>query len=64
MKVQCQAVRDKPSVSRVELFDSLMTISSFTKALANKVMLLPTEKLVEGGNEDATKNTQHFSTKQ
>lgn len=64
MKVQCQAARGKPSVSRVELFDSLMTISSFTKALATKVLLLSTEKSEEGGNDYVTKNAQHFSTKQ
>jgi len=38
MEVQNQAARDKPSVSRVELFDSLMSIS-YDKSLSKKSSL-------------------------
>lgn len=53
MEVQNQAARDKPSVSRVELFDSLMTISSMTKDLAKKVLCSSRDKSKEGGKNDA-----------
>lgn len=53
MEVQNQAARDKPSVSRVELFDSLMSISSMTKALAKKVLCSSGDKSKEGGKNDA-----------
>jgi len=62
MEVQVQAARDKPSVSRVDLFDSLMTISFMTKALANQVLMISEEKIIEGGTDNATKNTQHTRT--
>jgi hypothetical protein len=63
MEVQNQAARDKPSVSRVELFDSLMSISSMTKALAKKVLCSSRDKSKEGGKNDAYKDTQCTSTK-
>lgn len=57
-----KTVRDKPSVSKVEIFDSLLTISSLTKALAEEVMLLDgvTKK---GGKNDGEKGSFNLSSK-
>jgi len=56
-----KTVRDKPSVSKVEIFDSLLTISSLTKALAEDVMLL--ERIEDdGGNDDESTNTLNLSS--
>lgn len=63
MTTNAEVARGTPLVSKVELFDSLMTISSVTKALAKQVLLLSTENKAEGGNKDA-KKTQHFSSEQ
>ncbi|HPM75180.1 MAG TPA: hypothetical protein PLA71_05610 [Saccharofermentans sp.] len=63
MEVQNQAAKDKPSVSKVELFDSLMSISSMTKALAKKILRSSGDKSKEGGKNDAIKDTQCASTK-
>lgn len=57
-----KTVRDKPSVSKVEIFDSLLTISSLTKALAEDVMLLD-RKEDDGGNDDESTNTLNLSSK-
>lgn len=57
-----KTVRDKPSVSKVEIFDSLLTISSLTKALAEDVMLL--ERIEDdGGNDDEPTKTLNLSSK-
>lgn len=63
MEVQSQAARGKPFVSRVDLFDSLMTVSFMTKALANKVLMISEEKPEEGGADNATEDTQHPCSK-
>ena len=56
-----KTVRDKPSVSKVEIFDSLLTISSLTKALAEDVMLL--ERIEDdGGNDDEPTKTLNLSS--
>lgn len=55
MTTNAEVARGTPLVSKVELFDSLMTISSVTKALAKQVLLLSTENKAEGGNKDAKK---------
>jgi hypothetical protein len=57
MKVRIQAARDRPFVSRVELFDDLMTISFMAKALANKILCLRKDKFIEkGGETNATES--------
>lgn len=57
-----KTVRDMPSVSKVEIFDSLLTISSLTKALAEDVMLLE-RKEDDGGNDDESTKTLNLSSK-
>ena len=56
-----KTVRDKPSVSKVEIFDSLLTISSLTKALAEDVMLLD-RKEDDGGKNDVSKSTLNLGS--
>lgn len=63
MTTNAEAARDNPSTSKVELFDSLMTISSLTKALAKQVLLLPTGNKAEGGKRD-DKEALNFSSEQ
>jgi len=62
MTTNAEAAREKPVASMVDLFDSLMTISFLTKALAKSVLLLSTEKDVKGGNENDEK-ALNFSSK-
>lgn len=62
MTTNAEVAREKPVASMVDLFDSLMTISFLTKALAKSVLLLSTEKDAKGGNED-DKKTLNFSSK-
>lgn len=67
MKVRKQAARDKPFVSRIEIFDYLMSISFMSKALAFKVLCLPKDKFKQkGGKSDVKKDkyTQRPRTKQ
>lgn len=40
VRYQMKAQKEKTKVSKVDIFDSLLTISSFTKELAEKVMYL------------------------
>lgn len=40
LRYQMEAQKEKTKVSKVDIFDSLLTISSFTKELAEKVMYL------------------------
>lgn len=40
LRYQIEAQKEKTKVSKVDIFDSLLTISSFTKELAEKVMYL------------------------
>lgn len=54
MTTKAEEARDNPSVSKVEIFDSLMTISSLSKALAKKVLLLSAEN-EKGGCANDTK---------
>ncbi len=51
-----QEARDEPVVSKVDIFDSLLTISFLTKALAEEVMLLEGD-VKQGGKKDGTKST-------
>ena len=51
----------KPVVSKVNIFDSLLTISSLTKALAEEVMLLKGDAN-EGGEKDESKDTLDLSS--
>lgn len=51
MTTNAEVAREKPVASMVDLFDSLMTISFLTKALAKNVLLLSTENSAKGGNE-------------
>lgn len=61
MTANAEVARERtPLVSKVDLFDSLMTISFLTKALANKVLLDTGEK--EGGKKN-DKETFNFSSK-
>lgn len=57
-----QEAREEPVVSKVDIFDSLLTISFLTKALAEEVMLLDgvTKK---GGNDDESTKTLNLSSK-
>ena len=61
MTANAEVARDTPVVSKVDLFDSLMTISFLTKALAGKVMHL-SSNTDEGGKED-DKEAFNFSSK-
>lgn len=63
MTTNAEAARGTPSVSKVELFDSLMTISSVTKALAKQVLLLSTENKADGGKKN-DKKALNFSSEQ
>ena len=61
MTANAEVARERtPLVSKVDLFDSLMTISFLTKALANQVLHDASEK--EGGKENG-KETFNFSSK-
>lgn len=62
MVTEVQAARDKPVVSRVDIFDSLLTISFLTKALAKEVLTLNGDK-GEGGKKDGTKKSFGISSK-
>lgn len=63
MTVNAEVAREQtPLVSKTDLFDSLMTISFLTKALAEKVLLLSSGSN-EGGDFDV-KKTFDFSSKQ
>lgn len=50
-----QEAREEPVVSKVDIFDSLLTISFLTKALAEEVMLLDGDE--KGGEKDGSKGT-------
>ena len=58
-----QEAREEPVVSKVDIFDSLLTISFLTKALAEEVMLLDgvTKK---GGKDDGSKDSLNSSSEQ
>ena len=56
-----QEARDEPVVSKVDIFDSLLTISFLTKALAEEVMLLEGDAK-EGGEKDESKDTLDLSS--
>ena len=58
-----QKPREEPVVSKVDIFDSLLTISSLTKALAEEVMLLNGD-VKEGGEKDESKDTLDLSSEQ
>lgn len=49
MDTKKKVASDKPFLTDTELFDTLMLISLVTKALAKKILLLPTDKIKEGG---------------
>jgi len=51
-----QKPREEPVVSKVDIFDSLLTISSLTKALAEEVMLLDGDEK-QGGKKDGSEET-------
>lgn len=53
---EVKGARNKPIVSKVDIFDYLLTISFLTKALAKEVMLLDGDKK-QGGKKDGTKST-------
>ena len=57
-----QEAREEPVVSKVDIFDSLLTISFLTKALAEEVMLLDgvTKK---GGKNDGENGSFNLSSK-
>lgn len=57
-----QEAREEPVVNKVDIFDSLLTISFLTKALAEEVMLLDgaTKK---GGKNDGEKGSFNLSSK-
>ena len=57
-----QEAREEHVVSKVDIFDSLLTISFLTKALAEEVMLLDgaTKK---GGKNDGEKDSFNLSSK-
>lgn len=57
-----QEAREEPVVSKVDIFDSLLTISFLTKALAEEVMLLDgaTKK---GGKNEGEKSSFNLSSK-
>ena len=57
-----QEAREEPVVSKVDIFDSLLTISFLTKALAEEVMLLDGAAEKEG-EKDGSKGTLNFSSK-
>lgn len=57
-----QEARDEPIVSKVDIFDSLLTISFLTKALAEEVMLLDGDAK-EGGEKDGSKGTFDLGSK-
>ena len=57
-----QEAREEPVVSKVDIFDSLLTISFLTKALAEEVMLLEGDAK-EGGEEDGSKSTFDLGSK-
>ncbi len=56
-----QKPREEPVVSKVDIFDSLLTISSLTKALAEEVMLLNGDAK-EGGEKDESEDTLDLSS--
>ena len=62
MVTEVQAARDKPVVSRVDIFDSLLTISFLTKALAKEVLTLNGDKS-EGGKKDGIQKSFGISSK-
>lgn len=51
-----QVAREEPVASKVDIFDSLLTISFLTKALAEEVMLLNGDA-DKGGEKDGSKDT-------
>jgi len=57
-----QEARDEPVVSKVDIFDSLLTISFLTKALAEEVMLLEGDAK-KGGEKDGSKGTFDLGSK-
>lgn len=57
-----QEAREEPVVSKVDIFDSLLTISFLTKALAEEVMLLD-GATKEGGKNDGEKDSFNLSSK-
>ena len=57
-----QEARDEPVVSKVDIFDSLLTISFLTKALAEEVMLLEGDA-EKGGEKDGSKGTFDLGSK-
>jgi len=57
-----QVPREEPVVSKVDIFDSLLTISFLTKALAKEVMLLD-GAAEKGGEEDDSKDSFNLSSK-
>ena len=63
MVTEVQAARDKPVVSRVDIFDSLLTISFLTKALAKEVLTLNGDKS-EGGKNNGTQKSFGISSEQ
>lgn len=62
MDDKIQEAREEPVVSKVDIFDSLLTISFLTKALAEEVMLLDgaTKK---GGKNDGENGSFNLSSK-
>lgn len=61
MVEEIQEAREKPTVSKVEIFDSLLTISFLTKALAKEVMLLDGDGK-KGGEKSESKETFNLSS--
>lgn len=61
MDDKVQAAREKPIISKVEIFDSLLTISFLTKALAKKIMLLDGDEK-QGGKNDFSKSTLNLGS--
>jgi hypothetical protein len=57
-----QEAREEPVVSKVDIFDSLLTISFLTKALAEEVMLLEGDAK-KGGEKDGSKGTFDLGSK-
>lgn len=61
MDDKVQAAREKPIISKVEIFDSLLTISFLTKALAKKIMLLDGDEK-QGGKNVVSKSTLNLGS--
>lgn len=55
---------NRTATDNEEVVGILMAISAVAKRLAKNMVKSEQPTKEEGGNEDAAKNTQHFSTKQ